>query len=111
MPVCHQPQAKTSAINPVQFRYDDFYGCLDQPFTLEHNGASYPLVLISVDRLAKSATSDDREAFSVIFRGDNSQILEQQIYRIGHDALGNMDLFIVPIGPDDEGMRYEAVFS
>ena len=95
----------------MQFRYDDFNGCLDQPFILEHNGASHALVLISVDRLADSTTSDDREAFSVVFRGDNSQFLDQQIYRISHDALGNMDLFIVPIGPDDEGMRYEAVFS
>jgi len=111
LPACHQPQAKTSAISPVHYHYDDFNGCLDQPFNLEHNGASHALILISVDRLAKSATSDDREAFSVVFRGDKSQTLEQQIYRISHDALGNMDLFIVPIGLDDEGMRYEAVFS
>ena len=26
------------------------------------------------------------------------------------DGLGTLDLFLVPIGPDEEGMRYEAVF-
>ena len=94
------------------FRFDDFKGCIDQPFTLEHNSSLYPLLLISVDRLDTGASIDDRDAFSVVFRSDGSEILEQQIYRISHESLGDMDLFIVPIGPDDTGgMRYEAVFS
>lgn len=95
----------------MQYRFDDFIGCLDQPFTLEHEGSSYPLTLISVDKIGSNATLDDREAFSVIFRGNSSQALDQQIYHIRHSTMGEMDLFIVPIGPDDEGMRYEAVFS
>lgn len=95
----------------MQYRFDDFKGCLNQPFNLELDSSSYPLTLISVDKHPDSAAIDDHEVFSVIFRGDSSPALEQQIYRIKHDTLGDMDLFIVPIGPDDEGMRYEAVFS
>jgi len=67
--------------------------------------------LVSVDRLGNSAGVNDRDVFSVIFRGDNDRVLQQQIYRISNDTLGEMDLFIVPIGPDEQGMRYEAVFS
>jgi hypothetical protein len=37
--------------------------------------------------------------------------LEQRIYAVHHPALGAFDLFLVPIGPDGEGMRYEAVFT
>jgi hypothetical protein len=95
----------------VQYHFDDFLGCLNQPFTLDLNGSTYPLELISVDRLVDSATVGERVAFSIVFRGDSEINLEQQIYRISQDTLGDMDLFIVPIGPDDKGMRYEAVFT
>ena len=95
----------------MQYRYDDFNSCIDQPFALELDDASVLLTLVSVDRLGNSASVNDRDVFSVIFRGDNDRVLQQQIYRISNDTLGEMDLFIVPIGPDEQGMRYEAVFS
>jgi len=95
----------------VQYHFDDFSGCLNQTFTLELDDAStYPLKLISVDKHPGRATSSEHEAFSIVFRGANPG-LEQQIYHIKHDTLGAMELFIVPIGPDDEGMCYEAVFA
>lgn len=101
----------------MQYHFNDFNGCLNQPFTLELNNselndsATCPLKLISVDRHPNSAKAGDHEAFSVVFRGDSKLALDQQIYRIKHDTLGDMELFIVPIGPDDKGMCYEAVFS
>jgi hypothetical protein len=52
-----------------------------------------------------------REPFSVVFRGPRAPILPQRIYRMEHDQMGELDLFIVPIGPDAEGLRYEAVFT
>ncbi len=95
----------------MQFLFDDFNSCLDQPFTLVSNGSPHPLTLISVDKLTNTATVGGREAFSIVFRGNSELILEQQIYRINNDTLGDMELFIVPVGPDDKGMCYEAVFS
>jgi hypothetical protein len=95
----------------VQFLFDDFNSCLDQPFSLLFNGTTHALTLISVDRLAASAAKGVPEAFSIVLRGKREPVLEQQIYRINNDRLGEMELFIVPIGPDDKGMRYEAVFS
>ena len=95
----------------MQYHFDDFKGCLDQSFALELEGSIYPLTLISADKLNSSATVDGREAFSIVFRGERSLKLEQKIYRISHNTMGDMELFIVPIGPDDKGMRYEAVFS
>jgi hypothetical protein len=38
-------------------------------------------------------------------------ILEQRTYEVEHQDMGLFALFLVPIGPDDEGMRYEAVFN
>ena len=37
--------------------------------------------------------------------------LPQAIYRLEHPALGPMDVFLVPIGRDREGIRYEVIFN
>lgn len=57
------------------------------------------------------ARVDGRAPFSLVFRSPPGAPLPQHIYRLQHDELGTLDLFLVPIGPDAEGMRYEAVFS
>ena len=49
--------------------------------------------------------------FSIVFRGPKDPRLPQRIYRFEHDGLGAFDLFIVPIGIDERGVRYEAVFN
>lgn len=51
------------------------------------------------------------EPFSAYFHGPREAVLPQRIYRVEHDRLGEMELFLVPIGPDEKGMRYEVVFN
>jgi len=53
-----------------------------------------------------------RQAFSCVFRGPKA-ILPQQIYPLKHKELGEMQLFLVPVGQDEEkeGTLYEAVFT
>ena len=52
-----------------------------------------------------------REQFSLHFRGPHMPALPQRIYRLEHDQLGSLDVFLVPIGRDGSGMTYEAVFT
>jgi uncharacterized protein DUF6916 len=60
-----------------------------------------------------------RSPFSVLFCGPLQPVLLQGIYRLEHEHLGELDLFIVPVGPGELGaagqpqtaMRYEAVFN
>jgi hypothetical protein len=52
-----------------------------------------------------------RLPFSLIFRGPRAPVLPQRIHRLEHAAMGPLDIFIVPIGPDATGMRYQAVFT
>jgi hypothetical protein len=54
---------------------------------------------------------DRRHGFSVVFRGASPGRLPQGIYRLDHDVMGSLDLFLVPIGPREGGMCYEAVFN
>jgi hypothetical protein len=51
------------------------------------------------------------EQFSLIFLGVPSPWLPQGSYRLVHQRIGECELFLVPIGPDAAGMRYQAVFS
>lgn len=52
-----------------------------------------------------------QEQFSLRFRGDRNQVFPQRIYPMKHDSIGDFDLFLVPIGRDDSGTFYEAVFN
>jgi hypothetical protein len=50
--------------------------------------------------------------FALEFSGPSTPPLEQRIYRLGHPAIGELDIFLVPIGVDPAGgLRYEAVFN
>ncbi len=63
-------------------------------------------------RTAPQAPGDGRrEPFSIIFRGSPETCLEQRIYRLEHAQMGTLDLFLVPIGKDEQGFCYEAVFN
>jgi hypothetical protein len=62
--------------------------------------------------VAKAATAHGRRApFSLFFRGPMQPIMPQRIYTLEHPELGRFEIFLVPIGPDGTGMRYEAVFN
>ena len=52
-----------------------------------------------------------RLPFSIVFRGPVTPILPQRIYAFSHSDIGDFELFVVPIGPDEQGMRYEAIFT
>ncbi|HET6509762.1 MAG TPA: hypothetical protein VFG42_23415 [Baekduia sp.] len=52
-----------------------------------------------------------RTPFSLLFRGPVEPVLAQRIQRLEHDALGPLELFLVPVGRDAAGTRYEAVFG
>ncbi len=52
-----------------------------------------------------------RTPFSLVFRGPSGCYLPQRIYHLEHPAMGGMELFLVPIQPQADGARFEAVFN
>jgi hypothetical protein len=72
------------------------------------------LELIAVTDL-NSATARDpegRRPFSIEFLGPISQqYLIQHVYRLEHTAFGVLEIFLVPLGPLEGRMRYEAIFN
>lgn len=59
----------------------------------------------------KTLGSGDSTALSVLFESEQKEPAPQQIFRISGETLGEMSLFLVPIGPGQRGMVYEAVLS
>jgi hypothetical protein len=51
------------------------------------------------------------ERFSLVFRVGLDYQLPQGIYRLEHERLGALDIFLVPIAREADGLRYEAVFN
>ena len=52
-----------------------------------------------------------RDGFSIEFHSRLPHHTPQQTVQMRHEQLGEFELFIVPLGPDAEGHRYEAVFG
>jgi uncharacterized protein DUF6916 len=88
-------------------------GPWDQSHDPAAHGALLALELIEVADLSTESAADParRRPFSLIFRQPGGAYLPQRIYSIEHAGLGRLDLFLVPIGPDPGGMRYEAIFT
>ena len=59
----------------------------------------------------RDGKSRTRDPFSLLFRGSKTVRLPQRIYGVEHAAFGRADIFLVPLGPDAAGERYEAVFN
>jgi hypothetical protein len=86
-------------------------------FRLLTGGEPLPLELVEVQRAsyadepAAVGPAGRREPFNLLFRGPRSPYARQGIHRLEHDELGTLEIFLVPLGPDASGMRYEAVFT
>jgi hypothetical protein len=74
-------------------------------------GEALPFDVELIEIFEADAQGPSRPQFSLIFRGGPDPPLPQRIYRIEHGSLGPLDIFLVPLGPDEVGQRYEAVFT
>jgi hypothetical protein len=52
-----------------------------------------------------------RAPFSLEFTDVEHDHVPQQTVEVRHEELGEFPLFVVPLGPSPDGMRYEAVFT
>lgn len=98
--------------------YADFTGLSGEPFrVVTTTGPTVEVVLIEAAALGPPAPAGSAgssacpQPFSLVFRGPGDSPLPQGTYRFEHGGLGAFDLFIVPIGPDRVGLRYEAIFN
>lgn len=74
---------------------------------------SVALELVSATSIGKVLRRENgREPFSLIFRSAEKQVsLAQGNYQLESDTQDPLLVFLVPIGPDETGMRLEAIFN
>lgn len=79
------------------------------------NGSDFEFELIEVNDIsaqdAQKNVAKRQERFCLLFRAVNQQVLPQRIYDLHHPQMGNLSLFLVPVGQDEAGTYYEAVFN
>jgi hypothetical protein len=59
----------------------------------------------------ESAQGHSRAPFTLVFSAPPRTVIPQAIYRIESEVMEPFELFLVPVSTDDEGTRYEAVFT
>ena len=61
----------------------------------------------TIDAAPGNSAEARREPFSLLFAVEGNIELPQQIYQVRHKSLGNIPLFLVPVGPG----RMESIFN
>lgn len=91
----------------------DFAAHTGEPFLIRFDsGETLPLTLAAVRDLGEHVMNDVTiESFALDFHGPLQPVLPQQTYPLQHATLGELLIFIVPIGPGEGVMQYEAVFG
>jgi hypothetical protein len=96
----------------ITLTYEDIEPYLHQFIQVRfHHEVILDAELTEVVRLGKFDELP-REPFSFIIRtNQKNEYYPQATYIILHPVKGEIAVFLVPIGPDNIGMRYQAIFN
>ena len=83
----------------------DFAPLLHERFRISADEQTFDGELVEITEIPREPGG--RAPFSLVFAGGPNPPLPQAIYAVQHDALGAIEIFLVPIAAD----RYEAVFT
>ena len=75
---------------------------------LDDPGGAYTIRLVEVN---ERMSSPRQEVFALLFHGPADRMLTQATYRLNHSQIGEIELFLVPVGQDQDGYQYEAIFN
>jgi hypothetical protein len=102
----------------VELAIETFADRVGEPFELiTEAGETAEVVLSSCEPTPFTVPADwsdtvERTPFELLFHELGAErFAPQQIFTLRHAELGELELFMVPLGPDERGMRYEAVIS
>ncbi len=56
-------------------------------------------------------SNESQECYTLLFRGPSDQPAVQAIYKLESEKLGELQLFLVPVKRDDDGVYFEAVMN
>ncbi len=91
---------------------EHFTDTVNQGFDLAIGEATMALTLVEAAPLPVHPFPGMlRAPFALTFRSEKPVVLPQRIYQLRHADKGTIDIFLVPIGRDVQGVLYQAVFN
>ena len=92
--------------------YEGFAGHLHGTFSVGVGEATVEMTLVQATK-GKPRDLDGlrKEPFALVFKCANPVILPQRTYPFERQGFGKMDIFIVPVGRESDGVIYQAVFN
>lgn len=97
----------TETLDENVYRLDRYVPLVGSTFEVGPEGEQVAVELVSVTGLPGRG-----ECFSLVFRAPAGAPLDQRTYRVEHRSLGDFPLFLVPLGPSDDGrLELEAVVN
>ncbi|MEO8507627.1 MAG: hypothetical protein ABI593_08365 [Betaproteobacteria bacterium] len=93
---------------------------LGESFVAARDGQTVDLLLIEATPVQLKAMDGRalgksgyvrRDPFVLLFRGPSAPQLRQGLYEFNHPTIGEFQMSIVPVGPGETGLLYEAVFN
>lgn len=94
---------------PENLTKDAFADCLNDEFNIYLTPEN--IVAAKLEEITELRKMPRNEMFSIFFRVPVDVPFRQNIYEIEHSALGSFELFLVPVGRNEKGVKYEAVFN
>jgi len=61
--------------------------------------------------VADRTRSKNQVQFSLLFNAPEAAPCEQGLYELEHPEMEKTELFLVPVGKDETGIKFEAVFN
>ena len=93
----------------MNFERDRFAGEVGSSFVLKlADSQEVDLELVEVSELKERP---HQVSYSLVFLTPKSSPVDQGLYDLRHERLGEMQIFLVPIGMDDDRMKLESVFN
>jgi hypothetical protein len=97
----------TETLDEKVYRLDSYVPLVGSTFDVGPEGEQVAVELLSATELPGRG-----ECFSLVFRAAADARLDQRTYRVEHSALGDFPLFLVPLGPANDGrLELEAVVN
>ncbi|HAE49993.1 MAG: hypothetical protein CMO30_13560 [Tistrella sp.] len=100
---------------PLDLTADEFEAAATHPFDIPSGEAGVLIERLTLRSVTRKPPlpSFDRERFSLFLDGSRTDIaIDGQEVLLSHETMGQMRLFMVPIGRNPDGtVRYQIVFS
>jgi hypothetical protein len=61
--------------------------------------------------IVEHVKNESQETFSIFFHGPPTMFMQQGLRHLKNESLGEVSMFLVPVGQDADGFQYEAVFN